>query len=234
MNRAVFGAIGIIVAVTLGACIDDEVSLYIKQNNLPGKGCVASSGGESLASGLLDVNTRVGLGYYMFPTLVNNMIGTSSMDKQPERNNLQMRRFEVSLDLGGYLNVDPGALEFVIPQSGMIQAGEEAVFGPIPVIDDHLAADLGASLCSKSKASRPVIAINLRAVADRGSETCESAEFIFPITLCCGCLVDWRMSAPATGDSSVDKNECGAPQDSRVTCFAGAGGIPVCLRNSNT
>ena len=154
-------------------------------------------------------------------------------DNQPERNNLHMKRFDVTLEIGADLSVDPGALEFSVPLSGTVEAGTMMTFGPIQVIDDKLAMDLGATLCSKSKATRPVITVSLRAVAVRSSETRESAEFVFPVTLCCGCLVDWRTSAPAATDKDTYSNACGVPQDSRVTCYAGAGGYPICMQESD-
>lgn len=233
MKRAMIAVLGLVVAVTLGACVEDDASFYIQQNNFPGSGCVPSTGGDALASGVLDVLTNVGLGYYMFPSVVNNMTTTASLDNQPERNNLHMRRFDVSLELGGAsLSVDPGALEFSVPLSGLVKAGGEATFGPLQVIDDGLAQQLGAALCAKGTVTRPVVSITLRAVADRSSETRESAEFIFPVTLCCGCLVDWRTSAPDSSASDTYSNECGVPQDSRVTCYKGGAGFPVCLQST--
>ncbi len=169
----------------------------------------------------------------MFPKVVN-MMNSTTTDNQPERNNLHMKRFDVTLEIGAALSVDPGALEFSVPFSGTVKAGKDKIFGPIQVIDDKLAADLGATLCSKSKDTRPVVFVNLRAVAERSSETRESAEFVFPITLYCLRLMDWRSSAPSKADTDTYSNACGAPQDSRVTCYDGASGQTVCMQESGT
>jgi len=235
MNRTMIAALGLAVAVTLGACVEDDVSFYIQQNNLPGKGCTPTTGGTVLAAGILDVDQRVGgIGYYMFPTVVNNMTTTNSLDKQPERNNLHMKRFDVSLDLGDAgVSVNPAALDFSVLLTGLIQAGGDATFGPIQVIDGNLAASLGAALCAKQSKTRPVVIISMTAVAERSSEERESAEFDYPVSLCCGCLVDWRTSVPDASDATVYDNECGTPQDSRVTCYS-ANNTTSCLQTPDS
>jgi len=234
---AVIVALGVMVATNLGACCDEEVdvvSLYINQNNLPGKGCLAAQAKNRASSGLLDVDTRLRLGYYMFPAILNNLVGTSSTDNQPERNNLQMKRLDVSIDLGrDDLNVGSSALEYSVLQSGMIQPGAEVVFGPVMVIGNDLAMKLGTLLCIQPPYVRPVISVTLRAVAELNGEMRQSPEFVYPITLCCGCLVDWRQVVPSTGDPTVRTNPCGAPQDFPVSCYAGPSGT-VCLRDSST
>jgi hypothetical protein len=216
-------ALGIIVAATLGAC-EKEPILYIKQNNRPGKGCVATSADGLLGAGSLDVDSRVGLGYTMFPTVVNT---------DPDRGNLSLKRIILNIDPGpSDPLLDHSELQAVVPIAGTIPAQGELVIGPLMVISETLAADLGAVLCRKSHYTRPVISVALRVVADQAGEIHMSRRFDYPITLCCRCLVDWRPSAPASGDSSVQRNACGAPQDSRVTCYPNTSGRAVCMQDT--
>jgi hypothetical protein len=218
--------LGVIAAATLGAC-EKEPILYIKQNNRPGNGCVATSAKGLLAAGSLDVDSRVGLGYTMFPTVVN---------ADPDRGNLSLKRVILNIDPGPSAPPldHPSELQAVILIAGTIPALSEVVVGPLMVISEALAADFGVVLCDKSSYTRPVINVGLRVVADQAGETHESRMFNYPITLCCKCLVDWRASAPASGDSSVQRNACGAPQDSRVTCYPGTNGRAVCLQDTGT
>lgn len=231
--------IALCTTTALGAvgCAEDDVSFYIQQNQIPEDGCsvATASAGVFLSSGTLDVDIRVGRGYYMFPLVVNNMVPSNKVDGQPERNNLHMRSFDVTLDVGGLALTSAVAseLEFAIPKSGMIAPGGEAVYSGVQVISDKLAAELGNQLQTKS-GNQPVVLVTMRAVAERSGETRESAEFIFPVTLCYGCLVDFRTAAPASTDKDVFKNACGLPQDSPVTCYKSTSGTAVCLQDKSS
>lgn len=80
-------------------CVDDERFFYIIQNQEPGDGCKVplDEGAIARAAGTLDV--MGGYGYRMFPLIKNTMTSTTTGDKQPERNRLVVRRFEIELDL---------------------------------------------------------------------------------------------------------------------------------------
>jgi hypothetical protein len=217
-------ALPVLVVFGLMGCVDDDVSFYIQQNQVPGADCEVSTTVDKFrGSGLLDVS--VGLGYYMFPLVVNNMRSSSSEDNQPERNNLHMRRFTIELD-----SVPVGAsgaeTSFEIPVSGLIPpAGGMLAYAGVKVIKDSLAAKLQGAAGSGAE---HVIMVSLRAEAERSGETRESAEFLFPVTICNGCLVDMRTEPPDPEDKTAVGNTCGLPQDEPVTCYT-AGSLTQCL-----
>ncbi len=100
----------------------------------------------------------------------------------------------------------------------------------LKVITDGLASALQPVI---PNAYQPVIVATITAVASRSSEEVESSEFLFPIELCNGCLVDWsdeNCTAPQEEgqDDKFLRNICGRPQDSPVTCCNTARGL-TCL-----
>jgi hypothetical protein len=60
----------------------------------------------------------------------------------------------------------------------------------------------------------------------------ESAEFIYPIYLCNGCLVDLRDTCPPPTDTTIITNICGRPQDAPVTCCPVDNGEVHCYATS--
>jgi hypothetical protein len=216
-------ALPVSVAMGLMGCVDDDISFYIQQNQVPEQGCEVSTTADKFrGSGLLDVSLN--LGYYMFPLVINNMRSSSSEDQQPERNNLHMRRFTVELE-----SVPVGAsgaeTSFEVPVSGLLPpAGGMLAYAGVKVIKDSLAAKLN----SAQLPGEPVIMVSLRAEAERSGETRESAEFLYPVNICKGCLVDMRTEPPDKEDTTTVSNVCGIPQDDPVTCYK-AGSLVQCL-----
>lgn len=219
-------ALPALVAVGLMGCIDDDVSFYIQQNQVPKQGCEVSTSTEKFrGAGLLDVS--LGIGYHMFPLVVNNMRSSSAEDQQPERNNLHMRRFVIDLDLGSIPVQASGAeTAFEFPVSGLLPpAGGMLAYAGVPVIKDSLAIKLQSA---SSPGAEHLIMVSMRAEAERSGETRESAAFLYPVNICNGCLVDMRTEPPAVDDKTAVGNPCGVPQDSPVTCYK-AGSLIQCL-----
>jgi hypothetical protein len=209
----------LLLAAALSGCGQDDLSFYIVQMLKPGTGCkVASSGiGEYLPNGRLDVSMKQG--YLMFPLLQNSLSSSaqSGGGAGPERNNLHLSEFRVSIDLGEIPgNFPEGLLDFSVLTSGIIPpAGTQA--SVLKVIPDALAGYLAPVI----QTQQPTIIAKIRAVASRSGSDMETADFEFPIILCNGCLVDFRESCPDTETdktSTYSTNICGLPQDDPVTC----------------
>lgn len=216
-------------AMVLGAgCVDDDVSFYIQQNQVVEEGCTVSTTEDVfLSAGVLDVS--LGYGYYMNPLVVNNMRETAQEDKQPERNNLHMKRFDVTIDMSGApVSAPTSELDFSVPRSGTIQAGGVAYFARVKVISDKLAGLFKSALQGKPNL-QPIVQVSMRAIAERSNEVRESAEFVYPISLCSGCLVDLRTAKPDANDKTVEDSICGWPQDMPVTCYT-VNGNTYCIK----
>jgi hypothetical protein len=200
-------------------CVEDDRGFVIVQNQIPEPGCIAPGGTSSLyrSSGTLDVSAVAKgylYGYVMFPLVENNLTATAATDNQPERNSLQMRRFDVSLDMG---ELPVAQDDFSVGASGLIKPGATRSFG-VEVLPAALVSKMAGGSFPPGWA--PVVMVTIRAVADRSGGEVESGEFIYPVTICSECLVDWQDPCPDPEDTSVTvyKNECGRPQDDRLTC----------------
>jgi hypothetical protein len=197
-------------------CIVDNDSFYISQVQKPAARCVisTSSGSDFYSSGMLDVSMKQG--YILHPLLVNNLPASVSRDNQPERNILQLLGIKVSIDLRDVPGSYPDALlNFSSLASGSLLPGA-TMYTSVQGVQDALAGFLAPVL---PKNIQPQIVLKLRAVADHGGWKIESKQFLFPLTLCNGCLVDFRATCPADAkDTSVITNPCGLPQDEPVTC----------------
>jgi hypothetical protein len=212
--------LGMVLATLGSGCVDSD-TFYIAQMqkataSASGAGCTADTGlaGEYRAAGVLDIS--LGVGYTAFPLLVNNIASSTTKDGQPERNILHLTGYRVSLDLGKIPVNPPGELvDFLARASGLVApAGGMQVSG-VKVIKDELVKIIAPAI---PDAYQPEILVTLRAVATRGGWETESGAFVYPVTLCKKCLVDYRGTCPATGDKNVAVNACGLPQDDPVTC----------------
>lgn len=213
-----------VVLASLGGCVDSD-NFYILQMQIPGVGCKisASDTPESMGEGLLDIS--LGLGYFGYPLVINNLAATAGKDQQPERNTVHFKGFQVRVDLqsvpaggvdGALLNYfDPVASIAITPSGGLLA-------GPAELIKDDLAKALQPVI---PEGLRPDVMVGIRAQGTVGGSTVESPEFLFPITLCKKCLVDMRATCPAADDKTALSNACGVPQDSPVTCCSTSIGV---------
>jgi hypothetical protein len=212
-----------IVALALGlsGCVDDNRMFFIRQNQAPGSSCTVdtSASAAALWGGIFDLKAP-GFDYLMNPLVENQMLSTVG-DKQPERNRLHMLRFDIELELEGAGSLGESSHDV----AGVIDPNGTAVFAGVPVIPAQVASQL-----QLQPGQQRLLRVKLRAIADRSGDDMESAEFIFPVTLCNECIVDWKDQCPAS-DSTEDvlTNACGLPQDSPVTCCRTADNAVACL-----
>ncbi len=199
--------------VTVSGCLDDDRAFYIVENQLPGSSCTFSANaGNANPRGILDLEGKQG--YWMYPLLYNALLSTEQWgDGEPERNIMFMRGFEVELDLGDI----PGSyskdlLSFYDPSSGTLEP-EGYLISRVKVVPDRLSSQMPTI----PKGLSALVMASVRAVATHGEKTKKSAEFLFPIDVCSGCLVDFRETCPTSKDK-IMTNDCGLPQDTPVTC----------------
>jgi hypothetical protein len=199
-------------ALFASGCVEDN-AFYILQNQVPGAGCTIGTTTTTYnPQGTLDISGKQG--YTLFPLMVNNLIQTEAVDGQPERNRLAIKGFEVELDLGSIPGTFPSdLLDYFEPKSGSVDPGGGKTAGAVEIFPTQL-----VQMLNFPSDRRPLVQASVRAVGSRGGVTHKSALFIYPITLCNGCLVDFRDTCPSSSDPTIITNVCGLPQDSRVTC----------------
>jgi len=212
----------LVLAAVCSGCVDDDKMFFIRQNQVPGDGCMVDTGTDIFRSrGTLDLAVK-GYDYWLHPLVENHMLSTQGADNQPERNLLHMRRFTVDVDVPGL-----GTTSLEVPVSGTINPGGIAAYGGIPVIPIAIQGPI-----TPKPGQQVIVDARVRAVADRSGDEMQSAEFIFPITLCNGCLmVGDPNDACSTANPSAVGNTCGRPQDQPVTCCIDSTGRQVCKQN---
>ncbi len=206
-------------ATSLGTgCIEDDRTFVITQNQIPQSKCTITTAASIYRPrGTLDVSVKQG--YWLYPLLVNNLTSTRSSDKEPERNTLHMRGFDVEIDLGQIPGQFPDdLLKFWEPTSGVISPSG-SIASILKAIPDRLVQLLNIPVGLK-----PLVMISIKATAKHAGGDKESSTFIYPVDLCNGCLVDLRTTCPDPAkDKEILTNYCGTPQDDPITCCTASG-----------
>lgn len=220
LTRLAFPAL-LLLSVTASGCIEEARVFYIRQNQVPTSGCqVTTTTSIYQPDGLLDVS--VNQGYWLFPLLENALKASGGSDGEPERNALNMKGYEVTIDLQQLTDVvqyDTKLLKFWVPTSGFIGPGGKLA-GRLKVIPDLLAKAIAEHVKAQYKGDWPIIYVTVTAVAYKVGSEVESSAFVYPIQLCNECLVNKRTTCPTdpSKDKTVVFNTCGFPQDEPVTC----------------
>lgn len=228
-------AIALAVAGASASGCVGERSFYISQNQVPersGDSCVVPATRTSVyrGAGVLDVRAaQLGLapiraGYTLYPLLVNGFAPTANDDKQPERNAIMVQGFEVELDLGPWsgAGVPVELTSFSVPFGKRMEPGAEAGTA-VDVISGSLARYMAPIVAGTPEAATlatgPVVKATVRAYGDHNGVRVESYDFVYPITLCSGCLVQELAECPTPGGGTVlQPSLCGDPQDGSVSC----------------
>lgn len=215
-----------ITAATTGCGEGDDLSFIIYQNQVPGAGCVVSTTSNLYRpDGVLDIGLE--RGYWMFPLLRNDMPATKdTFSRKTDPNALQLRRFEVELDLGASgQDIPTNLLRFTQLTSGILLPGDQRA-SRVQVITDELAKRI-----ELPKGARPTVVATVRAVAESRRGEIRSIPFHYPIRLCDGCLV---RRVKSCDDAVSTKNVCGLPQDTPLVCCNDDTLGFTCLADSGT
>ncbi|MBK8479745.1 MAG: hypothetical protein IPL40_00995 [Proteobacteria bacterium] len=219
---------------SVSACVGER-SFYIAQNQLPersGGSCVIPATRSSVyrGSGVLDVRAaQLGLpairaGYRLYPLLVNDLLPTKNNDDQPERNAILVKGFDVELDLGPWsgVGVPEELTTFSVPFGKRMEPGAEAGTA-VDIISGTLARLMApivaATPDTATLRSGPIVTATVRAYGDHNGSRVTSYDFVYPVTLCSGCLVQELTDCPAAGvEAALQPSLCGDPQDGPVSC----------------
>lgn len=242
-------------------CVDNTVSVYIRQNQSPtvtGVNCTFNNDPTSafITEGTLDVALRDN--YTMIPLVANQLITRANMDQlRIETSTLNVEGFVVELHEGspeGPIVGQPFSIyqNIVVPAS--LTAGTPGYAASvIQVIPPQVTSALRTAVCQFDNAGvtpdcpvvRIAASINRRILVkltafgtSLGQNDIESTPFYFPVTVCCGCLLNFPNGsdfAEVEGEQRPDCNAgmalatCAVGQDQPVDCRSCASTLPsVC------
>lgn len=220
-RNTIFG-MTLLAAAALGGCAEDVPEIFIVNNQVLADDCELGTGGSQQfrARGTLDL--LIGDSYSIFPLVRNDLVpsesagfggggggGLSGTDW--EANTVTLRRAVVEINV-------PEALNLLIPReievelSGSMQPGDEASV-ELRAIPRALGQLLASSTFLRQSSNGTTISLRVKVfgVTSSGREV-DSNEFIYPIELCFGCLLE---VPPAAIDPTFPTPNC------RITTFEG-------------
>lgn len=218
-SRPLVGALVLGGLASMG-CVDNTVSLFIRQVQAPqlaGAACTFTNdpSSASIPEGTLDV--AIAESYKMAPLLANQQVSQANMDqRRAETSFVNVQGFVVELHEGspeGVLIGSPFSVyqNVVVPPS--LAAGTPGyAFASLEVIPPQITAALRDAVCRISPAPTPTaecpvpryqsadrrVIVKLTAFGDSlGQHGVESVPFIYPVRVCCGCLVAFPTDSDA-------------------------------------
>lgn len=253
-SRPLLGALvlgGVLTAAS--GCVDNTVSVYIRQVQSPtvaGTMCTVTSDptSQSITEGVLDV--ALVDSYTLTPLIANQLITGASMElRRAETSTLNIQGFVIELHEGS----PEGALvgpAFSVYQNVVVPAALSAgtpgyATARIQVIPPQIGQALRTAVCRFDRTGVTtdcpvprVASVNRRILVKMtafgeslGQNAVESTPFYFPVTVCCGCLIQFPLEsdAPETMTSGVgpdcnngmpiiNASSCSPGQDFAVDC----------------
>ncbi len=246
-SRPLLGALALGGVLTSAVgCVDNTVSVYIRQVQSPtvsGTTCTVTNDptGTHINEGTLDVALTDS--YVLSPLIANQMITRASMEQlRAETTTLNIQGFVIELHEGspeGAIVGQPFSVyQNVIVPSALAAGTPGYAVASIQVIPPQIGQALRTAVCRIDRRGvTPDCPVPLVASVDRrilvkmtafgeslGQNSVESTPFFFPVTVCCGCLIQFPLEsdAPETMTSGVgpDCNN-GMPIIGPSTCAPG-------------
>jgi hypothetical protein len=219
----------------LSGCGNDS-RLFIVQNQVPTASCEVNTNRTLYqGSGFLDVALVDGaapFAYELFPLLENDYPGSAAGGAQSNRLFVRAFRVEVEAPEGVpaaigdlFARLDStdemrSIIKYQTPWAGTIDPGGGLMAADVGVVPAELARRIRAT---KVLDTVPSFNINARvkAVGQRRDGDVESAEFVYPIRVCQGCLISGYpnlAACPFTTPVVNQGNPCNISQDGFVDC----------------
>jgi hypothetical protein len=261
-----FFSLALLLAVGGGGCAENTTSFFIRQSQVPQGGgtgtCTVSTNPTDLArdQGTLDVAVR--RSYSITPLYQSELLSSRDpMSARPETRGLFVTRADVELrrnsDEGPLINLRDGSgqipTNFSVTTSTFLPPGSTSgtgfAVGSLEIIPARIGDALAAQVCvlgpPPAGCSRPSIvgSANQRIVAvvrpfgrTMGGLEVEGAPYVFPLTICCGCLLRFPGDADSMTRAGPDclggmgqTQACNLGQDEPFDCRECAvEGDPTC------
>jgi len=221
----------------LSGCVDrGDEALLLLRNQLPGQGCMISASEDDpfVAAGTIDTaSAQAGVGYMMTPLVAN----TTSTDRATDLQRtiiVQGADVDLSFPSGTLFDAtelqqlrDDALTRFRVRFSGSVKPnGGTASFG-FELVPSPLLTRIDAKLTGGN--DRALVLGQVVIFGEMGGGRIESQEFIYPVTVCRGCLVNdvGACAAIPGGFDAREGSPCNPYQDGVVDCCQSAGGL-VC------
>ena len=246
-SRPLLGALALGgVLMSAAGCVDNTVSVYVRQVQSPtvaGTMCTVTNDPTSarINEGTLDVALRDS--YTLSPLLANQLITRANMEQlRAETTALNIQGFVIELHEGspeGGLVGPPFSVYQNVVVPAAIAAGTPGfAVAQIQVIPPPIGQALRAAVCRIDRTGVTsdcpvprVVSANRRILVKMtafgeslGQNSVESTPFYFPVTVCCGCLIQFPLDADApesmTSGVGPDCNN-GMPVIGPATCAPG-------------
>jgi hypothetical protein len=202
-------------AVLFLSCVDNEISFFIEHAKIQPEGpdCTASASDEVASSGLIDVMFRKGFSNTYLIT--NQLMSQEDYDNvKAETNGILIDAFDVSItttDTNENIGVSEripsqdflepessDVAEAVILSSDLVEEMANAAGCLRRTAENYPAESMFQTTEPKDRNGNPVprglgtVNTGIRFYGHtQGGKAVQTQRFIFPIRLCCGCLVNW-------------------------------------------
>lgn len=198
----------------LGGCEDRDVSLQILQMEVDGQCALEAMGGANQIRGLSEgrIDLVTSSSYAVFPRVQNNMLDVTAVQNfRPTDGRIDTHDVVLSSATVTYSTLDPVGVAFPttreLPISGTIQVNNSAILG-LTVFTPAMVAELRqAAEFLRPNAQGEIVAIRHSVQFQLGitlngrtqdGTTVQSNEFIFPVRVCNGCLIEYPPEAVDT------------------------------------
>lgn len=245
-------ALGSVLTSAVG-CVDNTVSVYIRQVQSPtvnGTMCTFTNDptSQSITEGTLDVALRDN--YSLTPLIANQLVSNASMEqRRVESASLNIQGFVVELHEGspegGLVGPAFSVYQNVVVPSSLAAGTPGYAYAHLQVIPPQIGQALKTAVCRIDRTGVTsdcpvprVASINRRILVkitafgeSLGQHSVEATPFYFPLTVCCGCLIQFPLEsdAPETMTSGVGPDcnngmpiigasSCAPGQDFPVDC----------------
>jgi hypothetical protein len=208
----------------------------ILDNKAPQANCsvTADPGAASLVSGFMDVSivNDAALTAYLTIPLMENDLPPPGAGQFVDGNRIALSSFDVDLHLvsnpthpqdvvdlfqGLEGNQDP-LVHFNIPTSGSVPSGGGHSASFVESFPASLARKIRDELHAPQPGSQLQVEIRLSARGSKITGAIQSDDFVFPISVCNGCLVNSVQTCPVKTPPIEKGDPCNVAQDAPVDC----------------
>lgn len=215
--------------VLLGGCEDRDVSLQILQMEVDGQCALEAMGGANQIRGLSEgrVDLVTSTSYAVFPRVQNNMLDVVQVQNfAPQDGRIDTHDIVLSSATVSYTTRDTVSVGFpatrTVPLSGTIQVNNSAILG-LTVFTPAMIAELRqATEFLRADGAGAVVPIRHSVLFELGitlngrtqdGTTVQSNEFVFPVRVCNGCLIEYPPEAVDTTQAVPNCLLLGSPDD---------------------
>lgn len=222
------------------ACVDNNADsgLVLLRNVAPTDGCVVSTSGEvSQASGVIDVDSRVG--YVLTPLLRNDLVtvdGETTTAKMVFVNGARVTIEFYDGDLFTAAELETmttdGVTRFVAPTSGAVEPNGGLQTYQLEVVPTELFAAIAPKLTPTAADPTPstVLDVHVQFFGERTSgDSVSSNTFRYPVEVCKGCLTNVLGACEGLPEGEYRAGGlCNPAQDGVTDCCTDPSGGRVC------